>query len=97
MRRGSTRGATSTLKRVVIGGSAAPRAMSEKFETQFGAYVVHAWGMTEMSPLGTVCNLLPKHAGSTLEQRLDVQAQAGPAGLGVEMKITDDDGHATAA
>ena len=49
------------LKRVVIGGSAAPRAMSEKFETMFGAYVVHAWGMTEMSPLGTVCNLLPKH------------------------------------
>ncbi len=53
------------LKRVVIGGSAAPRAMSEKFETQFGASVVHAWGMTEMSPLGTVCNLLPKHAGLT--------------------------------
>ena len=51
------------LQRVVIGGSAAPRAMSERFETQFGAFVVHAWGMTEMSPLGTVCNLLPKHAG----------------------------------
>ena len=65
------------LKRVVIGGSAAPRAMSERFETQFGAYVVHAWGMTEMSPLGTVCNLLPKHRGCTLEQRLDVQAKQG--------------------
>ncbi len=67
------------LKRVVIGGSAAPRAMSERFETQFGAFVVHAWGMTEMSPLGTVCNLLPKHARPRRsQQRLDVQAQAGP-------------------
>ncbi len=82
-----------TLKRVVIGGSAAPRAMSEKFETQFGGQVVHAWGMTEMSPLGTVCNFLPKHAGSTLEQRLDVQGKQGRPVYGVEMKITDDDGN----
>jgi fatty-acyl-CoA synthase len=81
-----------SLKRVVIGGSAAPRAMSERFETQFGAQVVHAWGMTEMSPLGTVCNFLPKHAGYTLDQRLDVQAKQGRPVYGVEMKITDDDG-----
>jgi fatty-acyl-CoA synthase len=80
------------LKRVVIGGSAAPRAMSERFETKFGAQVVHAWGMTEMSPLGTVCNFLPKHAGYTLEQRLDVQGKQGRPIFGVEMKITDDDG-----
>ena len=51
------------LRQVVIGGSAAPRAMSEKFESKFGAFVVHAWGMTEMSPLGTVCRLLGKHDG----------------------------------
>ena len=70
------------LKRVVIGGSAAPRAMSERFETNFGAQVVHAWGMTEMSPLGTVCNFLPKHADlARCEQRLDVQAKQGRAGL----------------
>ena len=80
------------LRRVVIGGSAAPRAMSEKFETTFGAFVVHAWGMTEMSPLGTVCNLLAKHRGCTLEQRLDVQAKQGRPIFGVEMKITDDVG-----
>jgi fatty-acyl-CoA synthase len=80
------------LKRVVIGGSAAPRAMSERFETGFGAQVVHAWGMTEMSPLGTVCNFLPKHAGYTLEQRLDVQGKQGRPVYGVEMKITDDEG-----
>jgi fatty-acyl-CoA synthase len=81
-----------SLKRVVIGGSAAPRAMSERFETHFGAQVVHAWGMTEMSPLGTVCNFLPKHASYTLEQRLDVQSKQGRPIYGVEMKITDDDG-----
>ena len=80
------------LRRVVIGGSSAPRAMSECFETQFGAFVVHAWGMTEMSPVGTVCNLLPKHQGYTLEQRLTVQEKQGRAIYGVEMKVVDDDG-----
>jgi len=80
------------LKRAVIGGSAAPRAMSERFEKQFGAFVVHAWGMTEMSPLGTVCNLLPKHRDFSLEQRLDLQGKQGRAVYGVELKITDDDG-----
>ena len=80
------------LRRVVIGGSAAPRAMSERFEKSFGAFVVHAWGMTEMSPIGTVCNLLAKHRGSPLAQRLDLQAKQGRAVFGVEMKIIDDDG-----
>ena len=80
------------LRRVVIGGSAAPRAMSERFETSFGAYVVHAWGMTEMSPLGTICNLLPKHRGLDLARRLDVQAKQGRAMFGVEMRIGDDAG-----
>jgi len=82
------------LNRVVIGGSAAPRAMSHKFETVFGARVVHAWGMTELSPLGTVCNFLPKHAGQDLEQRLDLQTKQGRPVYGVEMKITDDEGQA---
>ncbi len=80
------------LRRVVIGGSAAPRAMSEKFESKFGAFVLHAWGMTEMSPLGTVCNLLGKHRGCTLEQRLDLQSKQGRPVFGVEMKIIDDAG-----
>ena len=85
------------LKRAVIGGSAAPRAMSERFEKQFGTFVVHAWGMTEMSPLGTVCNLLPKHRGYSLEQRLDLQGKQGRSVYGVELKITDDDGKSAAA
>lgn len=80
------------LRRVVIGGSSAPRAMSEAFANTFGAFVVHAWGMTEMSPVGTVCNLLPKHEGYTLEQQLDIQEKQGRAVYGVEMKIVDDQG-----
>jgi acyl-CoA synthetase (AMP-forming)/AMP-acid ligase II len=82
-----------SLKRVVIGGSSAPRAMSERFETNFGAFVMHAWGMTEMSPLGTVCNLLPKHRDYNLQQRLDIQAKQGRPVFGVDMRITDDDGN----
>ena len=80
------------LRRVVIGGAAAPRSMAEAFERDFGAFAVHAWGMTETSPVGTVCNLLPKHQRLPLEQRLDVQARQGRAVFGVGLKITDDTG-----
>jgi acyl-CoA synthetase (AMP-forming)/AMP-acid ligase II len=80
------------LRNVVIGGSAAPRAMIERFATGFGANVIHGWGMTEMSPVGTVCMLLPKHEGASLEQRLDVLVKQGRPPFGVEMKITDDEG-----
>ena len=80
------------LRRVLIGGSAAPRALAETIETRFGASVVHAWGMTETSPLGTVFTPLAKHAGATLEQRLDLQAKQGRYPYGVELKITDDEG-----
>jgi fatty-acyl-CoA synthase len=82
------------LTRIVIGGSAPPRAMIERFETQFGAFVMHGWGMTEMSPLGTVGNLLPKHRGCDLQQRLDLQEKQGRAIYGVEMKIVDGAGKA---
>jgi len=80
------------LRRVVIGGSSAPRAMSEAFATTFGAFVVHAWGMTEMSPVGTVCNLLPKHDGYSLAERLSVQEKQGRPVYGIEIKIADDEG-----
>ncbi|MNO78408.1 Long-chain-fatty-acid--CoA ligase [compost metagenome] len=81
------------LNRVVIGGSAAPRAVVECFETEFDARVIHAWGMTEMSPLGTVCHPLPKHAEQELQQRVDLQSKQGRALFGVSMKITDDEGN----
>jgi fatty-acyl-CoA synthase len=81
------------LQRVVIGGSAAPRSMIERFEKQFGASTIHAWGMTEMSPLGTTGNLLPKHAAMPFEKRIDVQVKQGRTVYGVEMKIVDDEGN----
>ncbi len=80
------------LERVVIGGSAAPRAMIERFWNQLGAYVVHAWGMTEMSPLGTTGTLLPKHSKQSDKERFDVQSKQGRVVYGVETKIVDDDG-----
>ena len=80
------------LARAFIGGAAVPRMMAERFETQFGAFAAQGWGMTEMSPIGTVGTLLPKHRGLALEQRLDVQVKQGRGIYGVEMKIVDEDG-----
>lgn len=81
------------LDRVVIGGSAAPRAMIERFAHEFRAFVIHAWGMTEMSPLGTIGTLLAKHAALPLEQRFDYQAKQGHALYGVDLKVEDDNGN----
>jgi len=79
------------LNRVVIGGSAAPRAMIEKFQDNYGVDVVHAWGMTEMSPLGTLGSIKPEYIGLSGGQKLDLQEKQGYAPFGVEMKITDDE------
>jgi fatty-acyl-CoA synthase len=80
------------LKRVVIGGSACPRAMARTFQDVYGVEVVHAWGMTEMSPLGSLCTMKPEYAALTGEERLDIQQKQGHPPFGVEMKITDDAG-----
>ncbi|MBA5604553.1 long-chain-fatty-acid--CoA ligase [Duganella sp. FT3S] len=82
------------MTRCVIGGAAAPLSMIEQFENRFGATVIHAWGMTEMSPLGTVCKLLPKHAALPAAERHKLQMKQGRAVFGVTLKITDDDGKA---
>jgi len=79
------------LKKVVIGGSACPRAMTEKFQDDYGVEVIHAWGMTEMSPLGTLGTMKPETAGLTGDAKLDVQEKQGYTPFGVEMKVTDDD------
>jgi fatty-acyl-CoA synthase len=76
----------------VIGGSACPRAMTKTFQDVYGVDVIHAWGMTEMSPLGSACTLIPEYAGLTGEARLDVQQKQGHPPFTVEMKITDDAG-----
>ena len=78
------------LKRVIIGGSACPREMLRAFQDNYGVAVCHAWGMTEMSPLGSLGSLKPECAVLTGEQRLDVQVKQGHAPFGVEMKIVDD-------
>ena len=81
------------LKKVVIGGSACPRAMAQKFQDVYGVEVIHAWGMTEMSPLGTLGSLKPEYAGLKGESRLDIQQKQGHSPFCVEMKITDDAGN----
>ena len=82
----------STMNRTVIGGSACPPAMIAKFENDYGVHVLHAWGMTEMSPLGTACTFKEKHVYQTREQQLALQAKQGRAVFGVDMKIVDASG-----
>src|SRR6478609_1900191 len=81
-----------SLKRIVIGGSASPRAMTQKFQDDYGVEVIHAWGMTEMSPLGSLCTMKPEYADLTGDAKLDVQMKQGHPPFGVDMKITDDAG-----
>jgi fatty-acyl-CoA synthase len=83
----------SSLQRVVIGGSSAPRVMTQKFRDNYGVEVMHAWGMTEMSPLGTVCSMTPELVALSGEAWLDVKEKQGRSPFGVEMKITDDIGN----
>ncbi len=80
------------LARVVVGGSAAPRTIIEKFQNIFGAYVIQAWGMTETSPLATIGNLLPHQVDLPQANRFDIQAKQGRAIFGVEVDIFDQEG-----
>jgi acyl-CoA synthetase (AMP-forming)/AMP-acid ligase II len=82
-----------TVKRLVIGGSSCPRILFEGFEDEFGAEVIHAWGMTEMSPLGTVN--MPS-LGEKPNDRREYYDQKLPQGrtiFGHQMKLVDDDGN----
>jgi 3-(methylthio)propionyl---CoA ligase len=82
----------TTLRRTVIGGSACPPAMIRTFQEDYGVQVLHAWGMTEMSPLGTVCTLKSKHASLDQAAQQAIQFKQGRAIYGVDMKIVDDAG-----
>jgi len=82
----------TTMNRTVIGGSACPPAMTRLFEDKYGVQVLHAWGMTEMSPLGTVCSFKAKHEASSTEDKRALQAKQGRVIFGVDMKIVGEDG-----
>ncbi|AEG93105.1 3-(methylthio)propionyl-CoA ligase [Ramlibacter tataouinensis] len=82
----------STLKRTVIGGSACPPAMIHAFREQYGVEVLHAWGMTEMSPLGTLCTLKNKHLALPPEEQMKIRLKQGRAIFGVDMRIVGGDG-----
>jgi len=81
----------STLKTVIIGGSACPPSMIKAFEDDYGVEVRHAWGMTEMSPLGSVGSIKPQPAGATHEDIFAIKCKQGWAPFGVEMRIVDDE------
>ena len=81
----------STFKRTVIGGSACPPAMMRTLEDELGVEVIHAWGMTEMSPLGTLARLKAKHAGVDEAERRRILQTQGKVVYGVDMQILDDD------
>ena len=82
----------STMNRTVIGGSACPPSMLRLFQQKYGVQVLHAWGMTEMSPLGTVCTFKGKHGSLDGEARTALQYKQGRVIFGVDMKIVDADG-----
>ena len=81
------------LKDVTIGGSAVPRVMLEKFERDYEVSVKHAWGMTELSPLGTIASFKSGMENMSFDQQMDIKVKQGRAPFGVEMKITDDEGN----
>jgi fatty-acyl-CoA synthase len=82
----------SSLKRTVIGGSACPPAMIDAFRESYGVDVLHAWGMTEMSPLGTLCTLKNKHLNLSEEAQMKLRLKQGRAIFGVDMKIVNEAG-----
>jgi fatty-acyl-CoA synthase len=80
------------LRRVLIGGSACPRAMIKTFEADYDVTVAHAWGMTEMNPIGSICGIKPDYGDLDRDGILDVKMKQGSAPFSVEMKIVDDAG-----
>ncbi|HEY2925618.1 3-(methylthio)propionyl-CoA ligase [Piscinibacter sp.] len=81
----------SSFKRTVIGGSACPPTMMRTLEDEFGVEVIHAWGMTEMSPIGTLSKLKTKHDALDPEAKHRLLEKQGRVVYGVDMQILDDD------
>ena len=81
-----------SVNKVVIGGSAAPRSMIEAFQQRHEATVIHAWGMTETSPIGTVCALKRKHDPWSEDERVSQQLKQGRGVFGVDLRVVDEEG-----
>ena len=81
-----------SVNSVLVGGSAAPRAMIKEFQEKHDAFLLHGWGMTEMSPLGTLNAYNSDMQGMDLEERYDIQTSQGKAIYGCQIKIVDDEG-----
>ncbi len=90
----ATKQRPTTLKRVVIGGSAVPESILRAFYEDYGVEVIHAWGMTETSPLGTLAVLTPEIAALPFEAQLPYRLKQGRPPVGVELALTDDTGEA---
>jgi fatty-acyl-CoA synthase len=82
----------TTLKRVIIGGSAVPEAIVRAFHDDYGVDVIQAWGMTETSPLGTLSTPTPEVASLSFEDQMPYKLKQGRPPLGVELALTDDAG-----
>ncbi|MEO8741146.1 MAG: 3-(methylthio)propionyl-CoA ligase [Casimicrobiaceae bacterium] len=82
----------TTMRRTIVGGSALPPAMLRSFEEKYNVAALHAWGMTELSPLGTACSMRAQHGELPREELYAVKAKQGRAAFGVDMKIVDRDG-----
>lgn len=81
------------LSRVVIGGSACPEAMIRTFEEEYDVQVLHAWGMTETGPLGSLCHLEPRHAALDTDAQMAIRCKQGKPVYGIDLRIVDQAGH----
>lgn len=88
----STGSKAESLTRTVVGGSAMPPSMIAAFRDKYGVELIHAWGMTETSPLGTVNQLLQKHQGLSDDEKLKIRLRQGRPPFGVTLRLIDDNG-----
>jgi fatty-acyl-CoA synthase len=82
----------STFRRTVIGGSACPPAMLRTLMDDYGVEVIHAWGMTELSPLGTLSKLTAKQLELPVEEQRRILEKQGKVIYGIDMAVIDDEG-----
>ena len=88
----STGSKITTLKKVVIGGAACPESIIRAFHEKYGVEVVHAWGMTETSPVGTLSTMTDQLEKLSYDEQIPYRLKQGRPPMGVELKLTDDDG-----